>query len=324
MEAMYYTKEKNNTVRCYLCPHNCIIKEGSRGMCNVRENVKGQLMALNYGKHTSYAYDPVEKKPLYHFYPGRDIFSIGSFGCNLHCDFCQNWEIAHGESLTIEMEDKDLLLLAKSKGSIGIAYTYNEPTISYEYLYHICKLVKAIGLKNVLITNGFIEEEPLREILPFIDAMNIDLKAMNQDFYKKICKGNLEPVLGTIKIAKEYTHVEVTTLIIDGLNSREEEIEKLAAWLGNLDRGIPLHISKYFPNYKMDLPATSYETLIRTKEIAEKYLDYTYIGNIWGTDNNTYCPSCNSQLVNRQGTGEIVGLKKSKCKHCGEKINIIY
>lgn len=324
MEAMYYTKEKNNTVRCYLCPHNCIIKEGSRGMCNVRENVKGQLMALNYGKHTSYAYDPVEKKPLYHFYPGRDIFSIGSFGCNLHCDFCQNWEIAHGESLTIEMEDKDLLLLAKSKGSIGIAYTYNEPTISYEYLYHICKLVKAIGLKNVLITNGFIEEEPLREILPFIDAMNIDLKAMNQDFYKKICKGNLEPVLGTIKIAKEYTHVEVTTLIIDGLNSREEEIEKLAAWLGNLDRGIPLHISKYFPNYKMDLSATSYETLIRTKEIAEKYLDYTYIGNIWGTDNNTYCPSCNSQLVNRQGTGEIVGLKKSKCKHCGEKINIIY
>lgn len=324
MEAMYYTKEKNNTVRCYLCPHNCIIKEGSRGMCNVRENVKGQLMALNYGKHTSYAYDPVEKKPLYHFYPGRDIFSIGSFGCNLHCDFCQNWEIAHGESLTIEMEDEDLLLLAKSKGSIGIAYTYNEPTISYEYLYHICKLVKAIGLKNVLITNGFIEEEPLREILPFIDAMNIDLKAMNQDFYKKICKGNLEPVLGTIKIAKEYTHVEVTTLIIDGLNSREEEIEKLAAWLGNLDRGIPLHISKYFPNYKMDLPATSYETLIRTKEIAEKYLDYTYIGNIWGTDNNTYCPSCNSQLVNRQGTGEIVGLKKSKCKHCGEKINIIY
>lgn len=321
---MYYTKEKNNTVRCYLCPHNCIIKEGSRGMCNVRENVKGQLMALNYGKHTSYAYDPVEKKPLYHFYPGRDIFSIGSFGCNLHCDFCQNWEIAHGESLTIEMEDEDLLLLAKSKGSIGIAYTYNEPTISYEYLYHICKLVKAIGLKNVLITNGFIEEEPLREILPFIDAMNIDLKAMNQDFYKKICKGNLEPVLGTIKIAKEYTHVEVTTLIIDGLNSREEEIEKLAAWLGNLDRGIPLHISKYFPNYKMDLPATSYETLIRTKEIAEKYLDYTYIGNIWGTDNNTYCPSCNSQLVNRQGTGEIVGLKKSKCKHCGEKINIIY
>lgn len=324
MEAMYYTKEKNNTVRCYLCPHNCIIKEGSRGMCNVRENVKGQLMALNYGKHTSYAYDPVEKKPLYHFYPGRDIFSIGSFGCNLHCDFCQNWEIAHGESLTIEMEDEDLLLLAKSKGSIGIAYTYNEPTISYEYLYHICKLVKAIGLKNVLITNGFIEEEPLREILPFIDAMNIDLKAMNQDFYKKICKGNLEPVLGTIKIAKEYTHVEVTTLIIDGLNSREEEIEKLAAWLGNLDRGIPLHISKYFPNYKMDLPATSYETLIRTKEIAEKYLDYTYIGNIWGTDNNTYCPSCNSQLVNRQGTGEIVGLKKNKCKHCGEKINIIY
>lgn len=324
MEAMYYTKEKNNIVKCNLCPHNCTIKEGNRGICNVRENVHGTLISLNYGKHTCYAYDPIEKKPLYHFYPGREIFSIGSFGCNLDCDFCQNWEITHGKPLNIEIEDSDLLILAKSNDSLGVAYTYNEPTISYEYVYHISKLVKEIGLKNVLITNGFIEEEPLREILPYIDAMNIDLKSMNRDFYSKICKGRLDPVLRTIEIAKQYTHVEITTLIIEGVNSSEEEIEKLASWIGNIDRETPFHISKYFPNYKMHLPETSYETLIKTKNIAEKYLDYVYIGNIWGADNNTYCPNCNYQLVNRQGLVEIVGIKKSKCKNCGRDISIIY
>ena len=324
MEAMYYTKEENNVVKCHLCPHNCTIKEGNRGICNVRENVQGTLMSLNYGKHTSYAYDPIEKKPLYHFYPGREIFSVGSFGCNLDCDFCQNWEISHEKPLNIEMEDNDLLILAKSNNSIGIAYTYNEPTISYEYIYHISKLVKKMGLKNVLITNGFIEEGPLREILPYIDAMNIDLKSMNREFYRKICKGKLDPVLRTIEIAKQYTHVEITTLIIEGVNSNEEEIEELASWIENIDRETPIHISKYFPHYKMHLPETSYETLIQAKKIAEKHLDYVYIGNVWYTDNNTYCPDCNYQLVNREGLVEIIGIQNGKCKNCGREITIIY
>jgi len=324
MEAMYYEKGKDNTVKCHLCPHNCTIKEGKVGICKVRKNIEGKLISLNYGKQTSYAYDPIEKKPLYHFYPGRDIFSIGSFGCNLNCDFCQNWEIAHGTTLTMEIEDEDILLLGKSKNSIGIAYTYNEPTISYEYIYHISKLAKEKGLKNVLVTNGFINEEPLKEILPYIDAMNIDLKSMNEDFYKKICKGRLNPVLKTIEIAAKHTHVEITTLIIDGVNSSEEEIEALTNWIGNINREIPFHISKFFPHYKMQIPQTSYNTLIKAKDIAKKYLDYVYIGNVWGTDNNTYCPNCQSQLINRQGLGEIVGIKDEKCKVCGREINVIY
>lgn len=324
MECMYYDKEKNNTVKCHLCPHNCTIKEGSIGICRVRKNIGGTLISLNYGKHTSYAYDPIEKKPLYHFYPGRDIFSIGSFGCNFGCDFCQNWEIAHEESLTMEMDDGDLLLLGQSKGSIGLAYTYNEPTISYEYIYHISKLAKKHGLKNVLITNGFISPEPLKEILPYIDAMNIDLKSMDYDFYREICKGRLEPVLNTIEIAKKHTHVEITTLIIEGENSKEEEMEALAQWIGNIDEATPLHISKYFPNYKMKLPETKYEVLVKAKEIAKKYLDYVYIGNVWGTDNNTYCPSCQHQIINRHGAAEIVGIKDGKCSKCGKTINIVY
>lgn len=324
MEAMYYEKLKNNTVKCHLCPHNCNIKEGHLGICKVRKNTGGTLISLNYGKQTTYAYDPIEKKPLYHFYPGKDIFSIGSFGCNFNCDFCQNWEIAHGKALNMEIEDEDILSLGQSKNSIGIAYTYNEPTISYEYIYDMSKLAKERGLKNVLITNGFINEEPLKEILPYIDAMNIDLKSMNEDFYKKICNGKLNPVLKTIETAAKHTHVEITTLIIEGVNSREEEIEELTNWIGNINREIPFHISKYFPNYKMKLPTTSYNTLIKAKDIAEKHLDHVYIGNVWGTDNNTYCPSCGYQLINRQGPGEIVGLIDGKCKKCGKAINIIY
>ncbi len=205
----------------------------------MRKNVEGKLISLNYGKHTSYAYDPIEKKPLYHFYPGKDIFSIGSFGCNLKCDFCQNWDIAHEESLTMEIEDKDILLLGKSKGSIGIAYTYNEPTISYEYILHMSKLAKRHGLKNVLISNGYINEEPLKELLPYIDGMNIDLKSFKDDFYKRICKGTLEPVLNTIKLAAQYTHVEITNLVIEGQNSSEEEIRNLSQWIASIDKEIP-------------------------------------------------------------------------------------
>lgn len=324
MECMYYEKTKDNKIKCHLCPHSCIISEGNTGICNVRKNVEGKLMSLNYGKHTSYAYDPIEKKPLYHFYPGRDILSIGSFGCNLKCDFCQNWDIAHEESLTMEIEDKDILLLGQSKGSIGIAYTYNEPTISYEYILHMSKLAKRHGLKNVLISNGYINEEPLKELLPYIDGMNIDLKSFKDDFYKRICKGTLEPVLNTIKLAAQYTHVEITNLVIEGQNSSEEEIRDLSQWIASIDKEIPLHLSKYFPSYKMKLPETSYEVLLRSKEIANEYLDYVYVGNVWGVDNNTYCPNCRNHLIHRHAGGEIIGIKNNRCSKCGKPIKVVY
>ena len=176
----------------------------------------------------------------------------------------------------------------------------------------------------MLVTNGYIEEEPLKELLPYIDAMNIDLKSMKDDFYKRICKGKLEPVLRTIELAAKSTHVELTTLIIEGENSSEEEIEELAQWIASINKGIPLHLSKYFPAYKMALPATSYEVLMRAKEIASKHLDYVYIGNVWGIDNNTYCPNCSNELVNRYSRGEIRGIQDGKCSQCGYPLNIIY
>ena len=227
MEAMYYEKKSGNIVQCNLCPHKCTINNGDLGVCRVRKNIEGTLTSLNYGKITSCAYDPIEKKPLYHFYPGSNILSIGSFGCNFKCDFCQNWEIAHRKPWLTEMEDEDIILMAKSRGSIGIAYTYNEPIVSYEYVYHMCKLTKEHGLKNVLITNGYINPEPLQKLLPSIDAMNMDLKSIKEDYYKKYCKGRLEPVMKTIRMASKYTHVEITNLIVEGLNSTEEEIEEL-------------------------------------------------------------------------------------------------
>jgi len=324
MEAMYYEKLKDDKVKCTLCPHSCTIGDGEVGVCRVRKNSKGTLISLNYGKITSYAYDPIEKKPLYHFYPGSKILSIGSFGCNFKCDFCQNWEISQRRSWTTDLEDDDIILLGKSLGSIGIAYTYNEPIVSYEHVYHVCKIAKDNGLKNVLVTNGYINSEPLRELLPYIDAMNIDLKSFDENFYKKICKGSLEPVKKTIEEAAKYTHVEITNLIIEGLNSTEKEIEELASWIASIDRSIPLHLTKYFPSYRMSLPETSYDALLRAKSIAKKYLDYVYIGNVMGIDNNTYCPNCFNELINRDIRGKVTGIKDNRCSRCGAKIGIIY
>lgn len=323
MECMYYEKMEDDLVKCHLCPHYCLIKEGKLGICRVRKNVGGRLESLNYGKISSYAYDPIEKKPLYHFSPGSHILSIGSFGCNLACSFCQNWQIAHQQALTMEIRDDDLMLLGKSKGSIGIAYTYNEPSIFYEYVYHTARLAKKHGLKNASITNGYINPEPLSKLLPYMDAMNIDLKAFTQGFYNKICKGRLEPVKETIKLAAKSTHVEVTTLIIEGENSSQDEMRNLAQWLAGVDKSIPLHLSKYSPQYKMKTPETSYDVLLEARRIAREYLDYVYIGNVWGIDNNTYCPNCSSLLVNRFNGGEMSGIEDGKCLRCGEKINIL-
>lgn len=324
MEAMYYEKRDDKIVKCKLCPHGCVIRDGDMGVCRVRENSGGTLISLNYGKIASFAYDPIEKKPLYHFYPGSKILSIGTYGCNLKCDFCQNWEISQKKSMTMELEDEDILLMAKSRGSIGIAYTYNEPSISYEYVLHLCKLVKSRGLKNVLVTNGYINEEPLKELLPYVDAMNIDLKSIEDGFYRRICKGKLEPVMNTIKMAAKQVHVEITNLIIDGLNSSEDQIDRLAKWISEIDDNIPLHLTKYFPAYRMNLPPTSYDTLMRAKKTAEKHLKYVYVGNVMGIDRNTYCPSCSYEVVNRSITGQITGIKDGKCSNCGHAINVVY
>lgn len=323
-EALFYKKGDNNQVYCVLCPHYCKIPDGELGKCRARKNQQGKLYSLNYGKLTSYAYDPIEKKPLYHFYPGSNIFSIGTFGCNLACDFCQNWQIVYDGSLAMDISDKDILTLAKAKDSIGIAYTYNEPSIWYEYIMHISKKIRAQGLKNIIITNGFINEKPLKKLLPYIDAMNIDLKSIEDSFYKSYCKGSIDPVIKTIELAHESTHIEVTTLLIDGENSSLEEMGRLAKRIAKIDPAIPLHISRYFPAYKMQIPATNIESVIEAGKIAKEYLEYVYIGNIWGVDNNTYCPNCYNKLIDRQNLGQITGVEQGNCKKCKYQINIKY
>lgn len=323
-EAKHYKKGNNNDVYCSLCPHYCKISDGDVGRCRVRKNIDGTLYTLNYGMVTSYAYDPIEKKPLYHFYPGSYIFSVGSFGCNLGCDFCQNWEIVYEESLMVDISDEEIIALSKAKDSIGIAFTYNEPSIWFEYILDISKKIKEEGLKNVMITNGYINEEPLRELLPYIDAMNIDLKSIEDSFYKSICKGSIEPVLRTIEIASKETHVEITNMLIEGENTSLDEVRRLAERIAEIDKSIPLHLSRYYPAYKMKLPSTNIETINEAKNVAKEYLDHVYIGNVWGIDNNSYCPKCHNKLIDRYPNVEIVGVENGKCKKCQYTVNLKY
>lgn len=323
-EARFYTKGEESYVYCILCPHLCKIPNGKLGKCRGRKNIDGKLYSLNYGRITSYAFDPIEKKPLYHFYPGSEIFSLGSFGCNLACDFCQNWEIVYEDNVALSVKIDDIIELAKAQDGVGIAYTYNEPTIYYEFVYDIAKKAKDEGMKNVLITNGYINSDPLNELLPYIDAMNINLKSISESFYKYHCKGSLGPVLSAIELCAKKTHVEITTLVIDGENSTLNELDMLAKRISMINKNIPLHLSRYFPNFKLKLPPTKTETLLEARSIAQKYLNYVYIGNLWGIDNNTYCPKCYNKLIDRHNGGKIVGLDDKKCDRCDLKINIKY
>ena len=284
IEALYYVKMEDDSVICQLCPHYCHIQVSATGRCHARKNTGGVLYTLNYGKVLAYAYDPIEKKPLKNFMPGSMIFSIGTFGCNFDCDFCQNHDlvkaIRSSQSDDDFMDEAWVLSMAEREGSIGVAYTYNEPTVWYEYIYHMSQHTRARGLKNVLVTNGFINEAPLKALLPYIDAMNIDLKSSNESFYEHYCGGMLEPVLSTIALAAQHTHVEVTTLVIDTLNSAPSEIEAIAKAISEIDPNIPLHLSRYFPNYRMTLPPTEAMTLKKAFEAAKRHLTYVYVGNI--------------------------------------------
>lgn len=281
-EALYYEKLAGRKAHCRLCPNECIISEGKIGSCGVRLNEGGRLVSLCYGKATSIALDPIEKKPLYHYHPGEYILSIGTKGCNFHCSFCQNWQISQDMNVpTKDVTSQEIVLKAKEAGSFGIAYTYNEPFIWFEFVLETAKLARSEGLENVLVTNGYVNMEPLEEMLPFIDAMNIDLKAINEEFYKKICLGRLKPVLDVIKRSKESCHVELTNLIIPTLNDSEKDLKGLVDWVyKNTGADTPLHFSRYFPCYKMTLPPTPIETMKLAERIGKERLKYVYLGNI--------------------------------------------
>jgi len=326
-EARFWEKLDDGSVHCTLCPHNCRISDGKRGLCRVRKNVGGTLQTIIYGRITSAAMDPIEKKPLYHFRPGSSILSLGTMGCNFGCLFCQNYSIAQMEAPTRPLSPEEAVQAALERDSIGIAYTYNEPFIWWEYVYDTARLAAGKGLCNVLVTNGYVQEEPLRELLPLIDALNIDIKSMRPDFYKDICRGRMEPVLETCKIAAAESHVEITNLIIPGYNDTDEDFEKLARWAAeNMGRQTPAHLSAYFPVYKLQAEPTPLSTLERAREIFREHLDYVYLGNVRSRDGAaTDCASCGNRLIERSGyTTVLVGLNDDgTCAQCGAQNNIV-
>ncbi|MGF6989601.1 pyruvate formate lyase activating enzyme [Lachnospiraceae bacterium PM6-15] len=270
---------------CNVCFHKCELLPGQTGFCNGRQNIDGKIIPLNYGKITALALDPIEKKPLRNFHPGSMILSVGSYGCNLRCPFCQNFEISMASKADIETQEItpeelcNLALLKRECGNIGVAYTYNEPLIGYEFVRDTAMLVKEAGMVNALVTNGTANPQVLSEISPYIDAMNIDLKGFTDDFYKNV-KGDLETVKRFITKAHQSAHIEVTTLVIPGMNDSEEEIGALAKWLASLDADITLHLSRFFPRYQMlDKEATEIAKIYRLAEIARRYLKYVFMGN---------------------------------------------
>ena len=316
-EAKYYLKLADDKVQCKLCPHNCIISQNSAGICRTRKNISGTLYATNHGETVSLNIDPIEKKPLYHFYPGSKILSIGSNSCNFSCVFCQNYEISQQIVPTSKISAESLIAMCNEHNLDSVAFTYTEPFTWFEFILDTAKILKNENIKVVLVTNGYINAEPLEELLPYIDAMNIDLKAFDDDFYHRYCGGHLEPVLQTIKIAAQSCHIEITNLIIPTLNDDMNEIAKLVDFVADIDEEIPLHFSRYFPCYKLHLAPTPIEILHKAKELAKKKLQNVYLGNIL-TERNTYCQKCGELVINRISGSD--NLENGCCKSCGKKL----
>lgn len=324
-EAAYYEKLERGGVHCHLCPQECKINDGKRGFCGARSNHDGALYSDIYESVLAANLDPIEKKPLYHFHPGKPVLSIGTRGCNQRCDFCQNWEMVETESSGTRMTSDEVAEMADRGGSIGVAYTYNEPMIWFEFVLECAQKVRERGLKNVLVTNGSVNPDPLEELLPFIDAMNIDLKSMEPEFYRTVCKSSLEPVLATIKRAKLSCHVEITNLVIPTLNDSDELLNRLVDFVADLGRDTPLHFSAYYPCYKMTIEPTSLQTVQRAYDIARRKLDYVYLGNVRTEDAGiTICPSCGEPVVERDGyITSARGLDGGRCVNCGNALPFV-
>lgn len=322
-------RKSEQTVICELCPHRCKISENRYGLCHARHVKNGVLYSLVYGKPVAVHIDPIEKKPLYHFYPGSDILSIGTIGCNLFCTFCQNWDIARAKPEDIParyVSPEEIESTVQQSDVIGVAFTYNEPTIFGEYVVDISRLVKSRGYKTIMVSNGFITPEAVKDIYPLIDAANIDLKAFSNDFYRKECKGQLTPVLDAlVEIKKQGTFLEITTLVIPGLNNMEHDVVRMTRWIvENLGKETPYHISAFYPSYQMKhIHRTTKSELDFVKNIADSNgLQYVYEGNIMTTtESNTYCPSCGKLLIERRGYRTVNNLEKNQCS-CGREIPV--
>lgn len=323
--ALYWERGEAGAVHCLLCPHRCIVPPGGKGRCLVRSNVNGTLYAMNYAQICGLALDPVEKKPLYHFFPGSKILSVGLRGCNLACGFCQNWASVRGEHGFQVLSPDALVALALSvreRGNCGLAFTYTEPLMAYEYVVAAAELARRNNLKTVLVCNGFSQPQPWRRLLECVDAVNIDLKAFNPRFYRVNCGGSIEPVLEAITIAASSCHLEVTTLLIPGQNTQVEEIKSLASFLANLSPQIPLHLSRYYPARHWRQPPTPSALISELAAVAREQLDFVYTGNLADSYTaTTNCPVCGQILIQRGDVTRLLAVKGS-CPRCGYTINI--
>jgi pyruvate formate lyase activating enzyme len=328
-EAMFQKKLEDSWVQCLLCPHLCLLKNGQRGICRTRENRDGTLFTLAYGNPCSVAVDPIEKKPLFHFFPGSRILSIATAGCNFRCLNCQNWEISQvgpDNETSRELTPEAIIQLALQQRTESIAFTYTEPTVFYEYMLDIARLAKASGLKTVLISNGYIQQEPLEELCKYLDAANIDLKSMNDAVYHSLTGGRLQPVLDTLCALKDRKiWLEITHLLIPGYTDEPSDIEDLCE--GLVERGFsdtPLHFSRFFPRYKlMETPETPEKALLRAGQISGTAgMNYVYLGNMPGLHGeNTFCPVCKRTVIERRGY-QILNyqLDNNRCKYCGSSV----
>ncbi|MEM4267647.1 MAG: AmmeMemoRadiSam system radical SAM enzyme [Candidatus Woesearchaeota archaeon] len=326
-EASYYKILKDKKLQCFLCPRFCVVDDGQRGFCGVRENRGGKLFSLAYEQPAAVNIDPIEKKPLYHFLPGTKSFSIGTVGCNLNCRFCQNWDISRAmpeKAPYMQLTPKQAVEMAIKSGCKSISYTYNEPTIFLEYVLDIAKLAKKNGLKNVLVSNGYINPEPLADALKVVDAANIDLKAFTEKFYSEFTDAKLKPVLEALKLMKKCgIWIEITNLILPTKNDNMRDISRMSKWIrDNIGKQTPLHFSRFFPMYKMiDAEPTPEKTLFAAQKTARKYLDFVYIGNI-GAENNTLCPKCQNILIERKNY--TIKLHGIHCTNCGKILPGVY
>ncbi|MEA1993360.1 MAG: AmmeMemoRadiSam system radical SAM enzyme [Euryarchaeota archaeon] len=319
-EADFYVPEKEG-LRCLLCPQRCLIPDSKRGFCRARKNEGNKLYTEVYGKVSSFGTDPIEKKPLYHFYPGSTAFSIATVGCNLACDFCQNYQISQKEVPTREFSPEEIVEMAKDTD--GIAFTYNEPIIWYEFVYDTAKLAKENGLYTVMVTNGYINEAPLKKLTGYIDGFNIDVKGSKQ-FYEKLCHAPFYDVFNSVRTVFENDrHVEVTNLIVPGWNDKKEQIKKICDKLYAISPSIPIHFTRFFPHYKMrDTEPTPIETMEMAEEIANDMgLEYVYLGNV-GKPGITYCPACGEPVIRRYGFDLLENTLKDKKCRCGKEIYI--
>lgn len=329
-EALFWEPLDGNRVRCRLCPKRCVVAEGRRGFCRVRENRAGSYVTLVYGRPWSVRPDdPIEKKPFFHVYPGTRAFSLATPGCNMTCSFCQNWELAQAnpeDAPGMPLSPRELATKARASGARVVAYTYNEPTVFYEYMLDCAKEANNQGMESVVISNGFIEDAPQKKLFPFIKAVNVDLKAFTPEFYKNTCSGELQPVLETLRrLSGAGVWFEIIVLLIPGLNDGADEISRMVEWIvRELGRDAPVHFSRFHPMYKMrNLPPTPLETLFRARRQAlEQGCRYVYVGNVPGREGqNTVCPFCSTMLIERYGFQVLSNaLVDGACPSCKAQI----